>query len=209
MLIQARLKDKYNKTTFIFTRADKAQGDMLKASARAAEGVNVIEALNNLNRQFPQLITTYGGHAKAAGLLLRPSRLSAFTQAIEKIIATQLINSTVDNSIYTDGELLPYELNVANAEFLRVLEPWGSHLPEPLFENTFYIEQIREVGKNHAQLLLIESQSGQAFKGIAFNQYAYYDSLVKKRCRIAYRLDINEWRGQRTLSLVISHIETI
>ncbi len=208
-ILAARLKDKYHKTAFVFTRADKEQGNLLKASARAANGVNVIDALNCLNRQFPRLIATYGGHAKAAGLLLPPSRLSEFAQAIETIIATQLLNSTVDDTIYTDGELLPYELNVANAEFLRMLEPWGSHLPEPLFENTFYLEQIREVGKNHAQLLLIESQSGQPFKGIAFNQFTYYDSLVRKHCRVAYRLDINEWRGQRTLSLVVTHIEAV
>ncbi len=155
------------------------------------------------------MITNYGGHSKAAGLTLQPEQLDNFSQGIEKVISAQLAACVIDNNIYTDGELLPYELNVANAEFLRMLEPWGSHLPEPLFENTFYLEQIREVGKNHAQLLLIESQSGQPFKGIAFNQFTYYDTLVRKHCRVAYRLDINEWRGQRTLSLVVTHIEAV
>ncbi len=203
-ILAARLKDKYGKTAFVFTRGEDG---LLKASARAGTAVNLIEALNQLNHDQPQLFNNYGGHAKAAGLTLPAAHLPAFNDAIEAAITAQLADTDIDDSIYTDGELLPYELNLANAEFLRTLEPWGNGLPEPLFENTFYVDSIREVGKNHAQLRLIEAQSGQVLKGIAFDKYAYYHSLAQTHCRIAYRLDVNEWRGQRSLTLVVVHIE--
>lgn len=205
-ILAARLKDKYDKTAFIFTRADNG---LLKASARAGTAVNVIDALNHVNRQQPQLLENYGGHAKAAGLTMFPEHLPHFTQAIETAIAKQLADTVIDTAIYTDGELLPYELNVANADFLRTLEPWGNGLPEPLFENTFYIDRIREVGKNHAQLAMIESHSGQILKGIAFNQYHDCSSLTQTQCRVAYRLEVNEWRGHRSLSLIVTHIEAL
>lgn len=206
-ILASRLKDRYNKTAFVFTRADSSHGDLLKASARAADGVNLLAALNDLNDLQPQLLANYGGHAKAAGLSLTASQLDAFSNGIAKVVARQLADVVPDDAIYTDGELLPYEMNVANAEFLRSLEPWGSHLPEPLFENTFYIDKIREVGKNHAKIALIEERSGLTFAGIAFNQYQFYDNLDKSRCRVAYRLAVNEWRGQRSLSLTVTHIE--
>lgn len=205
-ILAARLKDKHDKTAFVFTRAENG---LLKASARAGTGVNVIAALNELNRQQPQLLPNYGGHAKAAGLTLSPADLQHFSNSIENAIAAQLANITLDKAIYTDGELLPYEFNIANAEFLRTLEPWGSGLPEPLFVNTFYIDRIREVGKNHAQLAMIESQSGRVLKGIAFDQYSHYEALAQSQCRAAYRLDINEWRGQRALSLIVTHLEPL
>lgn len=202
-ILAARLKDKYHKTAFVFTRS----GELLKASARAAKSVNLVEALNQLHDEAPQLLTNYGGHVKAAGLTLLPENLPVFSEKIAAIIATQLAAVSTDNAIYTDGELLPYELNVENAEFIKTLEPWGQTIPEPLFENTFYIEQIREVGKNHAQMMMIESASGQLFKGIAFDRYATYDHFSKHRCRVAYQLSVNEWRGVKNLSLLVSHVE--
>lgn len=205
-ILASRIKDSYGKTAFVFTTAEEG---LLKASARAGTAVNLIDALNEINRRQSQLLYNYGGHTKAAGLSLLPENLSDFSTGIEQAISEQLADKTIDEAVYTDGELLPYELNLANAEFLRTLEPWGSELPEPLFENTFYLDQIREVGKNHAQLTMIEAQSGQYFKGIAFNQFADCSELVKMPCRLAYRLDVNEWRGERSLSLQVAHIKKL
>ncbi|PIE45479.1 MAG: single-stranded-DNA-specific exonuclease RecJ [Gammaproteobacteria bacterium] len=204
-ILASRLKDKYQKTAFVFTRS----GDVLKASARAAEGVSLIEVLNLLNRECPHLLGQYGGHAKAAGLTLLPEQLPNFSDHIETIIANHLKTVEIDQAVYTDGELLPYELSVENAEFIKLLEPWGASMPEPMFENSFYIDNIREVGHNHANMQLIEANSGQLYKGIAFNQYQNCGNLAQQHCRIAYQLSVNEWRGQRSLTLVVSHIEVI
>ncbi len=141
-ILAARLKDTHGKTTFVFTRAEDG---LLKASARAATAVNLIEALNALNGQHPDLLSNFGGHAKAAGLSLSPEHLALFETTIEDVLSEQLRHKSVDETIYTDGELLPYEMNVANAEFLRNLEPWGAELPEPLFENT----AIRAIFQGH------------------------------------------------------------
>lgn len=203
-ILAARLKDKHSKTACVFTQS--GQRGVIKASIRGADGVNVIAALNTLNAQQPQLLHNFGGHKKAAGLTLHEDDFSVFSAAIESILLAQLADTVTDSAIYTDGELLPYELSIDNALFLKTLEPWGQSVPEPLFENTFHIEQVREVGKNHAQLQMIEAQSGLLFKGIAFDKYAYYDSLAKQRCRVAYRLSVNEWRGQRSLALVVEHM---
>lgn len=205
-ILAARVKDQHGKTAVIFTRAENG---LLKASARASTAVNLINALNQVNRQHPQLLHTYGGHAKAAGLTLAPKHLPTFEKSLENAIAEQLANTPVDDAIYTDGELLPYELNIANAEFLRTLEPWGNGLPEPLFDNAFYLDNIREVGKNHAQMVMIEAQSGQVHKGIAFNHFEEYAPLVQSHCRAAYRLAVNEWRGLRSLSLVVTHLKPL
>lgn len=202
-ILAARLKEQHRQTAFVFTRS----GEQLKASARAADGVNLIDALNQLNHDYPTLLNNYGGHAKAAGLTLHPDALPDFHARITPLINQQLAKTQPSNTIFTDGELLPYELNVDNAEFIKTLEPWGNHVPEPLFENTFFIDNIKEVGKNHAQLQLIEANSGLLFKGIAFNQYDHCGKFTQQRCRVAYQLNINEWRGQRSLSLLVTHIE--
>lgn len=204
-IVASRLKDKHGKTAFVFTESDELA--CLKASARAAEGVNLRQALDTLNQAQPELFISYGGHAKAAGLTLHKRDYPTFAEKIEPILAQQLQQTVIDKTIYTDGELLPHEFNIDNALFLKTLETWGNDLPEPLFENTFYINSIRKVGSNHAQMQLIEADSGLNFRGIAFNKHADYDKLSKQQCRIAYRLSTNHWQGKHYLSLLIRHIQ--
>lgn len=204
-ILASRLKEQYKKTAFVFTRAD----NQLKASARAGNGVNLIDALNKLNRIAPQLLSNYGGHAKAAGLTISPQDLPYFEKKINTIVAEQLASQTIDSAIYTDGELHPNELTLSHAHFIKTLETWGTSIPEPLFENSFLVNEIKEVGKNHAQMQLIEIKSGYTFKGIAFHQFELYSGFKKQHCRVAYQLNINEWQGRQSLNLVVSHVEKI
>lgn len=204
-ILASRLKEKYEKTAFVFTRTE----EQLKASARAGNGVNLIEALNKVNGLDSQLLNNYGGHAKAAGLTLHPKDLSQFEHLINTVVAEQLATQSIDSVIYTDGELHPDELTLNHAHFIKTLETWGTAIPEPLFENSFLVNDIKEVGKNHAQMQLIEIKSGHPFKGIAFHQFELYSNLRKQHCRVAYQLSINEWQGRRSLNLVISHAEKI
>ncbi|MGY0399555.1 MAG: single-stranded-DNA-specific exonuclease RecJ [Ostreibacterium sp.] len=204
-ILASRLKEKYGKTVFVFSQSSMG----LKASARSSDGVNVIDALNAVNSYNPNLIENYGGHAKAAGLMLREINLSEFSRKIEIEIAQQLSGKMIDESIFTDGELLPYELSIDNAEFIKKLEPWGMQVPEPLFNNVFYIDSMKEVGKNHAQIVLIEKNSGLQFKGIAFDKFANYHIFIHEHCRVAYHLSVNRWRGKRSLALQVSYIEKL
>ncbi|MBS9778113.1 MAG: single-stranded-DNA-specific exonuclease RecJ [Gammaproteobacteria bacterium] len=204
-ILAARIKEKHAKTAFVFTNA--SQKGVIKGSARSGQGVNLVAALNQLNANNPHLIQNYGGHVKAAGLSLNEKDFTIFSAEIEKVLLQQLDGVVLDNALYTDGELLPYEFSIDNAIFLKNLEPWGQTVPEPIFENVFYIDQIREVGKNHAQLQMIESQSDLSFKGIAFDKFAYYDGFLQQRCQVAFRLSINEWRGQQSISLIVEHMQ--
>jgi len=202
-ILASRLKDKYQKSVFIFTQSHQG----LKASGRAVKQVSLIAALNQVNANCPELIDNFGGHAKAAGLTLAPEHFECFAKHIETAIAQQLDGVDTSSAILTDGALLTHELSLENAEFIRLLEPWGMDLPEPAFCNEFYINRIREAGKNHAQLELIEQTSGQTFKGIAFDKFSHYHQLEQQRCRIVFQLSVNEWQHKRSLSLVVSHIE--
>lgn len=204
-IVAARLTKAYHKTTFVFTRTEQG----IKGSARAIDAVNVVEALNQINYHHPNLLKQYGGHAKAAGLSMLESDLPAFKDSIESMISKQLANVSVKQTIDTDGTLLPYEMNIDNAKFLKTFEVWGMQSPEPVFRNTFYMDSIREVGKNHAQMQLIESQSGKVFKGIAFDKFESYQNLTHNRCQVAYQLSINHWQGKQSLSLTVLHAEEI
>ena len=111
----------------------------------------------------------------------------------------------------TDGELPPAEFTQQNAELLREAAPWGQQFPEPLFDGVFHLHEQRIVGEKHLRLVISpESDAGLRLDGIAFNvDTALWPDHAARRARLAYRLDVNEYRGRRSLQLQVAHIEPV
>jgi single-stranded-DNA-specific exonuclease len=111
------------------------------------------------------------------------------------------------DGLLTDGELLPDELNIELAELIRASGPWGQAFPEPLFDGEFVLVQQRLVGEKHLKMMLT-TDSGHAVDAIAFgvDLQRWPDASVK-RVRLVYRLDVNEWRGNRSVQLLVEHLE--
>jgi len=111
--------------------------------------------------------------------------------------------------VLSDGELAPNELNLDLAELLRGAGPWGQAFPEPVFDGPFEIVNRRVVGERHLKLTVKTPGYDKLLDAIAFN----VDELVLPRdaahVRVAYKLDVNEFRGQRGAQLLVEHIETI
>lgn len=110
--------------------------------------------------------------------------------------------------IVSDGELSPAQLNMALARELRSAGPWGQNFPEPIFDGVFRILQQRIVGERHLKLVL-ESECGQTMvDAIAFNvDLTTWPDATIQYAEVAYKLDINEFRGNESLQLMVEQIE--
>jgi len=68
--------------------------------------------------------------------------------------------------------------------------------------------QQRIVGEKHLKIL-VEKQ-GKVFDGIAFNiDVKAWPNTQAKQVHLAYRLDVNEFRGKRTVQLMVENITAI
>ena len=94
------------------------------------------------------------------------------------------------------------------AEVLRYAGPWGQCFVEPLFDDEFEILDWRIVAEKHLKLKLRHSVTGDEVDAIAFNQSSDFLQTAATRYRMVYRMDVNEFRGQRTLQLIIQYIES-
>jgi single-stranded-DNA-specific exonuclease len=170
--------------------------------------VHVRDVLESVSSRNPGLILRFGGHAMAAGLTILRRDLDTFARAFDAAVADSLRLVEPDDVIWTDGELTEADLCLATAQLLRDAGPWGQAFPEPSFHGDFEIESARVVGEKHVKCWLRPAGSRSRFEAIAFN-------LIGERCpeppsgrlRLAYRLDINHWQGERRLQLVIEHVE--
>ncbi|AOF54157.1 single-stranded-DNA-specific exonuclease RecJ [Rodentibacter caecimuris] len=208
-IVSSRIKDQYHRPVIAFAQDEKG---VLRGSARSIEGVHIRDLLERIHSQYPDMILKFGGHAMAAGLSIREECFSQFQQIFNQTVLDWLDETHLQGIIWTDGELGTNEFTLEMAELLKNGGPWGQAFAEPCFDGEFKILDQRAIGQgqNHLKMLVEPKQGGPLLDAIAFNvDTRLYPDLSIKRARLAYKLDINEFRGNRNIQLLVEHIEPI
>lgn len=207
-ILASRIKDKFHRPVIAFANATDADGSELKGSARSIKGFHIRDALDAVASRHPGLIAKFGGHAMAAGLSLELENFAAFQAAFAEEAARLLTPAQLQAVVESDGSVAADEFNLQCAESLRFAGPWGQDFPEPIFDDQFLLRQIRRVGEKHLKMVLSpEDQPEQVVDAIAFN--VRDEDWPADDCRslhLAYRLDVNEFRGNRSVQLMVEHI---
>ncbi|MDI6524364.1 single-stranded-DNA-specific exonuclease RecJ [Pseudomonas otitidis] len=203
-ILASRLKERYHRPTIAF--ADAGDG-LLKGSARSVPGFHIRDALDAVAAHHPGLISKFGGHAMAAGLSLPVEHFGAFASAFDAEVRRQLTEDDLTGRLLSDGQLSLQEFHLELARALRQAGPWGQHFPEPLFHGVFQIAQQRLVGERHLKLVLKSECGSLQLDGIAFNiDRDVWPNPTVRWAELAYRLDVNEFRGQESVQLMVVHI---
>ena len=207
-IIAARIKEKYNKPTFIIS----TKSGLAKGSARSIYGFDigtaVIAAVQN------KILVRGGGHKMAAGFTLDTDKISEFKNFLIRKFKSININLESKKNIFYDTEISPSAINIDFYEKINVLSPFGSGNPEP----KFVIKNVRPlnskiVGEKHIKSVF-EGSDSSVFKTITFNcvdnELGSY--LLKKNIKnfnILGKLSLNEWRGQKNVEFIIDDISVI
>ena len=206
-ILASRIKDQFHRPVIAFAQD---QAGILKGSARSIPGLHIRDVLERVYSQHPDLILKFGGHAMAAGLSIQESRFGDFRQIFNQTVSELLAEDQLQGTIWTDGELHANLLNLATAETLRQGGPWGQAFPEPMFDGEFKILQQRLVGEKHLKMMVEPKLGGPLLDAIAFNvDTRYYPDLSIKTARFAYKLDINEFHGNRSVQLLVDYMEPL
>ncbi|MDX1370225.1 single-stranded-DNA-specific exonuclease RecJ [Pseudomonas sp.] len=203
-ILASRMKERYHRPTIAF--ADAGDG-VLKGSARSVPGFHIRDALDAVAARHPQLISKFGGHAMAAGLSLPEANFGAFAAAFDAEVRRQLCEDDLTGRLLSDGALSVEEFHLPLAKELRNAGPWGQHFPEPLFHGVFQVVQQRLVGDKHLKMVLKTECGGQTLDGIAFNiDREIWPNPTVRWVELAYKLDVNEYRGRESVQLMVAHL---
>ena len=197
-LVASRLKEKVNRPTIVFAPTEDGA---LKGSGRSIAGVHLRDALDLVSKALPGAVLRFGGHAMAAGLTLRSEDdLPAFRDAFEKAVRSMVDASVFERVIYTDGGLAPDEITERLVQAIDS-QIWGQGFDAPVFANEFRVVRQSLVKDAHTKLIL--ELGGQRFDAIFFRHTETLPGMV----RLAYRPNINEFMGRRSVQLVIEAAE--
>lgn len=208
-IVAGRLKEKYYRPTIAFAKADvDATGDgELKGSARSVPGLHIRDILDEVNTRYPGTILKFGGHAMAAGLSIQESQLDAFQQAFDQVLSQHLTQDVLTQITLTDGELPPECFSIDFCQQLTQAGPWGQGFAEPTFDGTFELINQRLVGAKHLKMVLANTQ-GELFDAIHFNvDLTEWPNPHCQKVRLVYQLDINEFRGNISVQLLVRELE--
>ena len=71
----------------------------------------------------------------------------------------------------------------------------------------FQIVQQRLVGDKHLKLVLKTECGGQSLDAIAFNiDREQWPNPTVRWVEVAYKLDVNEYRGKESVQLMVAHL---
>lgn len=203
-ILASRIKEKFHRPVIAFAKSDNGE---IKGSARSIKGLNIRDAIDMVDKKDSTLIKKFGGHAMAAGLSMDEKNFDAFKNGLVDVVTELLSEDDLVNILLTDGELSAADFNMPLAELLRYSGPWGQQFPEPLFDNFFEVIEWRIVGEKHLKLKLQPEQGGAVIDAIAFNTTNEQLGENSDRIRAVYKLDVNEFRNNKTLQLMIEHLE--
>jgi len=203
-LVASRIKERFHRPVIAF--ADAGEGE-IKGSARSIPGLHLRDALELLDTRNPGMILKFGGHAMAAGLSLRLDCYDDFSKQFNGLVEELLSKEQLTGVVLSDGELQASEFNLPTAELVKEAAPWGQMFPEPIFDGIFRLREQRLVGKKHLKMMLEPIDGGPLVDAIAFNVDLdiWPDASIQK-VEVAYKLDVNEFRGKRSLQLMVEHL---
>lgn len=205
-LVASRIKERYHRPVIAFAPEDE---HTLKGSGRSIAGVHIRDVLDLVSKRFPDTILKFGGHAMAAGLSVPRSKLELFEQAFADCIAETTQPDLFEARLVSDGELAHGELSETVARQLVEAGPWGQQFPEPRFDGEFLLLNQRIVGEKHLKLVVAPPDAPQhAIDAIAFNiDLSCWPNPGARRVRLFYGLDINRFRGNEQLQLMVESLQ--
>ncbi|WP_166422228.1 single-stranded-DNA-specific exonuclease RecJ [Paraglaciecola sp. 20A4] len=205
-ILAGRIKEKYFRPTIAFAHQDDA---ILKGSARSIPGVHIRDLLEELSSRYPGIIIKFGGHAMAAGLSIELAKLTEFTQRFTQLAEEHLAGQPLAGELISDGQIPASSMTLDFCQMLKDAGPWGQGFPEPLFDGEFELVEQRIVGQKHLKMML-RLATGKLIDGIAFNvDTQIWPNTHCKRVELAYKLDINEFRGRTSLQFLVEGLNPL
>ena len=200
-IVASRIKDKLHRPSFVFA-ASSAPGKAheLKGSGRSIAGFHLRDALDLVAKRAPGVLLRFGGHAMAAGCTIAEEHFELFEATLNQVALECLDAATLQRRLETDGPL-PAEYRRIDLVDMLQREVWGQGFAPPVFCEDIDIVSQRLVGEKHLALKM--KHQGQPVDGIWFGR----TEPLPARVKLAYRLDADEWQGQKRVRFLVEACE--
>lgn len=218
-IVAGRIRERYYRPVFVITDSEKGA----KGSGRSIEGYHMYEELNKCG----QFLTKYGGHRLAAGFSLERENIERFRQGLNAVCT--LTEQDLMEKVSIDMQL-PFHLVTEHlVEELKLLEPFGKGNAKPVFaEKNVRIQSARRIGKNRNMMKLrLQDAGGTSIDALYFGDASAFLEEVRSACgeqvasgffggscrrvnlSVTYYPSVNEYMGEKSVQIILTHYQII
>lgn len=199
-IVSSRITEHYNLPSILISY----DGDIGKGSGRSIKGLNIVDALVHCN----DLLLKYGGHELAAGLSIERSKVPEFKERINAYAREHLTADSLVTCVDIDSELQTNDLNLAFAEELYLLEPYGISNPVPVFalKNAEIVDSMLIGNGRHTKYTV--KKDGQTLTALFFGKsLSELDFYSGDDVDIIFNIDINEYQNTKTVQMIVRDMD--
>jgi single-stranded-DNA-specific exonuclease len=196
-IVASRLVDEYHRPVILISTRD----GLGKGSGRSIPGFDLYRGLSKCTR----FLEAFGGHSMAAGLKIKSQNIGDFREFFEASVKDTVHTGDGIPELLLDCEIEFSDISDQLLDEIDMLRPFGESNPNPVFmARNISVKSSRTVGRNHRRMVLNQPSSGTqtSFGAIHFNSVTDA-ALPDAYNRIAFRLNWNHWKGDKTPQLVI------
>jgi single-stranded-DNA-specific exonuclease len=202
-LVASRLAEKLGRPAVVISLDEDGTGH---GSARSIEGYHLLAGLT----ACADLFTSFGGHAQAAGLVIERERIAELRQRLHEHASARRTEADCQPTLHVDAELPAAALTLELAHELERLEPFGAQWPAPLFvtRNLHVVQEPRVLKERHLKIHVL-GDDGRAHEALWWGgaETATATPRPGERIELAYELEVNTWRGEQRLQLIVRDIK--
>jgi len=199
----SKIVERINRPCVVFS----IDGDVAHGSGRSIEPYHLLDGLTTCADLFEK----FGGHSHAAGITIKPERISELRRRLNEHAASCLKEEDLQPVLPIDAELQAEAVNLELAIELNRLEPFGAGNPRPVFvtRNLRIMSEPRVMKDRHLKMFLI-GETGRPVEAVWWNcMERLKQTPDRNTCiEVAYTIETNRWQGQTRMQLNIEDMRT-
>lgn len=198
-LAASKIAERLNRPTIVIS----LDGDTGHGSARSIDAYHLLDGLTSC----ADLMERFGGHAHAAGLVIRREHIPELRRRLNQHAAVHLSDEDLVPVLHVDAELAAEELTLELVNQLDGLEPFGAGWARPVFvtRGLRIVGCPRVLKERHLKICLADAD-GHTVEALWWGGAETSDALTAGApglVDLAYQVEANTWRGNTRLQLVV------
>lgn len=207
-IVASRLKEEFYLPCIVFAPVESESDNeraVLKGSGRSIPELHLRDAIDWVDKKYPDCVIKFGGHSMAAGLSIYADKLEQFRSGLNEYCKEIFKGIVPSHKIQVDMEIDLSSLTNQDVQTINQ-QAWGQNFPEPLFYGRFEILEQTILKNAHLKLKLLQQDTGVVIDGLYF---FHAHLFISNHIEATFKLNLNEFNGRQTMQIFIDNADIL
>ena len=207
-IVASRLVEAFARPAVVLNCQCEADGGQAHGSARSVDGVSIYQAIEHC----AGLLTSFGGHAMAAGVRLDAPRVEEFRRQLVAYVNEHLGPEDLVHTLRIDAPCTLEDVRLDLFDQVYRLAPFGRANPWPVLcvRGVTTDRPAQRIGGQGRHLRLMLRQGGRLVSAVAFGMGDLAEQLpAGVELDVAFEPKLSVWQGRRRAEVHVKDLRIV